>query len=191
MPGADVTSRIGKLELMPEFGATRVNIVSLDPDISRTFDQYGVAAEMAAGLGMEMVTEFAPALSIRNLAMARDAARHVGRSDFRLLIDAMHFYRSGGTSADLAAIGPDEIGYVQLCDAPNIPSTADYITEATQERLAPDDGDLPLHDFLSAIPQTVLIGLEIPQVSRHLSGVGPRERIGHAVESARAVARAA
>jgi len=185
LPGADIRDRMAKLEVMSEFDVPRVNIVSLDPDLGRTFDQYAVGAEMAASFGMEMVTEFAPALSVKNLASALEARRHVGRPDFRLLIDTMHFVRSRGTAADLAALEPGAIGYCQLCDAPLRPEIDDYMTEATQARLAPGDGELPLLALLEQIPDHVLIGLEIPQVALARSGMGHRERIGYSIRKAR------
>ena len=43
----------------------------------------------------------------------RDA---VGRPDFLLLIDTIHVVRAGNTAADLAAVEPVIVGYIQLSD---------------------------------------------------------------------------
>ena len=184
---ADLKDRMADLEAMHELGVRRVNVVSLDPDLSRTFDQFAVLAELATGAGFTVVTEFAPCLTVRDLPTALQAVRHVGRPDFRLLIDTMHLARSGGTAADLAALDPDLIGYVQLCDVPRVATIADYMQEAMTERRAPGAGELPLHDILAAIPRDRVVGLEIPELSKASAGMGPRERLAPAIEAARAL----
>lgn len=56
--------------------------------------------------------------SLPDLPAALAVVGHVGRLSFRLLIDTLHFFRIGGTVADIAALDSNIIGYVQLCDAP-------------------------------------------------------------------------
>ena len=139
-PGRDIRDRAPDLEILQELGVTRVNIISFDSDLPRTLDQYAVGAEMAASAGMETVSEFVPGFVVPDLPTALAAVRHVGRPDFRLLVDVMHLARSGGTAADLAALDPDLIGYVHLSDVPLIPTIPDYLEEATCERRAPGAG---------------------------------------------------
>jgi sugar phosphate isomerase/epimerase len=184
-PGADIRDRASDLAAMHDLGIRRVNVVSMDPDLPRTLDQFAVFAEMAADAGMETVTEFAPVLSVRDLPTALEAVRHVGRPDFRLLIDTMHLVRSGGSAADLAALDPRLFGYVQLCDAPLVPTIADYMQEAMCERRAPGAGELPLAEILGALPRDLVVSLEVPELSKALAEIGPRERVGAVVEAAR------
>src|SRR5262249_9183724 len=141
-PGRDIRDRAPDLEILNELGVTRVNIISFDTDLPRTLDQYALGAEMAANAGMETVSEFVPGFPVPDLPTALAARRHVGRSDFRLLVDVMHLARSGGTAADLAALDPDDIGYVHLCDVPLSASMPNYIEEATRDRRAPGAGEL-------------------------------------------------
>lgn len=186
LPGADVRDYVGDLDLMLGLGAGRVNIVSMDPDLPRSLDQFGLFAELAAAAGMtEIVSEFAPVLTVRDLPMALDALQHVGRSDFRLLIDTMHLCRTGGTAADLAALDPDLIGYIQLCDAPEKPVIADYMQEAMTERLTPGEGELPLKDILAVIPPHVVISLEVPQCARAVANSSRLDTVGSIVAAAR------
>jgi len=174
----DVRALTGDLDLMRSLGATRVNIVSMDPDLQRTLDQYAIFAELAASAGMEeVVIEFAPVLTIRDLPMAVEAVRHVGRPDFRLLIDTMHLCRTGGTAADIAALDPALIGYIQLCDAPSVPPIDDYMQESMTERLSPGEGDFPLADIFAALPDDRIVSLEVPQCAKALAGQSRRERI--------------
>ena len=110
---------------------------------------------------------------------------HVGRPEFRLLIDTMHLVRSGSGAADLAAIDPDHVGYAQLNDTTLRPRTDNYMEEAIYERMVPGDGELPLHDILSALPADVVIELEVPRRSLALAGVSPIDRLRPCVDAAR------
>ena len=114
-----------------------------------------------------------------------DAVRAVGRPDFRLLIDTMHLVRSGSGPADLAALDPDLIGYVQLSDVPLVPTIPDYMEEACFERMVPGTGELPLLEHTRALPRHVVMGLEVPLRSQADAGVGPHERLGRCVDAAR------
>ncbi|MDB5973090.1 MAG: Xylose isomerase domain protein barrel [Hydrocarboniphaga sp.] len=73
---------------------------------------------MAAERGIGLVLEFASPHPINNLQAALAALRHIARPNAQLVIDAMHFFRSGATVADLAALAPGVVGHVQLCDVP-------------------------------------------------------------------------
>ncbi len=173
------------LALMQELGIPRINVVSIDPDLNRSFDQLGKIAQCAAVYGMETVVEFVPIFPIRDLPTALAAVSHVGRKDCRLLIDTMHFSRTEASVADLAALDPELIGYVQLCDAPRIPPIADYMEEAMFERQVPGEGELPLHDILAALPRGLAIGLEVPLRQEAEAGIGPAERMERCLNAAR------
>jgi sugar phosphate isomerase/epimerase len=180
---SDVRDTAADMDLMRELGAERVNTVSMDPDLGRSLDQFATFAEMVAERGMESTIELCPVLTINNLASALAAIRHVGRKDFRLLLDTMHLGRSGATGAELAALDPALIGYVQLCDAPRVPAEPNYLLEATFQRMVPGQGDMPLQDYLDALPPDVTISLEVPLKSQAEAGVGPEQRLRPCVDA--------
>jgi sugar phosphate isomerase/epimerase len=188
MPGRDVSDHAAALDLVAGLGAQRINTLSLEPDQPRAFDQFAALAEMAAARGLKTTLEFVLGCAIGDLPSAVAATRHVGRSDFKLLIDPMHLMWSGSGPADLAEIGP-LIGYAQLCDVGRSPPTdmTEFMNQAKYERMVPGDGELPVLDILKALPKDVNIGLEIPQRSLAEAGVGPRERLGRCVKAARAL----
>ncbi len=161
--------------------------VTMEPDLGRSFDQFGKLAEMAAILGMETTVEFGPGLSVGDLPTAVAAVHHLDRPDFRLLIDTMHFGRTGSGPADIAALDPGLIGYVQLSDAPLQPRCPTYMEEAMFERMVPGEGELPLREILAAVPPDVIIGIEVPLRSQAEAGIGPEERLRPCVEAARAL----
>ncbi len=187
MPGLEIESYAQDLDIMAELGAERVSAISFDPDLDRSFDQFAKAAEMAGQRGLTTVTEFAPCFTVTDLPTALAAVRHVGRADFRITLDTMHLFRSGGTAADLAALDPGLIGYVQLCDVPTEPALPLYMDEGMYERLAPGEGDAPLVDVLRALPGDVPISIEIPQRARAEAGQPPEQRIAHCIAAARRV----
>lgn len=180
----EVASYAADLDLVRELGCRRVNVVSMDKDFARTADGFAAFAELAGERDIEVVTEIGPG-PIRGLSAALAAVAHVGRPNFRLLIDTMHFFRLGGTIAEVAELDPSLIGYVQLCDAPLAPSFPSYMEEALHERLAPGLGELPLAALLPLVPPHVVVSVEVPQRSLAQAGLGPRQRVGPVVAAAR------
>lgn len=188
MPGADVREAFPRdLEIMAELGIPRINVVSLEPDLQRTFDQLGALSEMAGQHGIETLIEFVPIFTIADFPTARAAVRHVGRQDCRIMLDTMHFFRSGARIEDLSAADPHEIGYIQLCDVPQPPAIADYMEEAVYQRAAPGDGDLPLKEVLAALPRDRVVGLEVPLRAEALAGIDDAARLGRCLDAARAI----
>jgi sugar phosphate isomerase/epimerase len=189
MPDLDVRTAYARdLEIMAELGAPLVNAVSMDPDLNRSFDQFAVVAEMAAAVGLKTATEFAPCFpSVQDLSTALAAVRHVGRPDFGIVLDTMHHFRSGGTGADIAKVDPKLFAYVQLCDAPKVPTIQDYMEEAMYERRAPGDGDAPLFDYLKALPRDLVVNVEVPLREEVKAGRGHKERVGRIIEQSRAL----
>jgi sugar phosphate isomerase/epimerase len=183
-PHSDIRAAAGDMDIMQELGVERLNTVSMDPDVGRSLDQLALFAEMAAERGMAATIELCPALTINTLGAAVAAIRHVGRRDFSLLLDTMHLGRSGATAADVAALDPALIGYVQLSDAPRTPTEPNYLKEATFERMVPGEGEMPLREYLGALPPGLTISLEVPLRSQAEAGIGPEIRLRRCVAAA-------
>lgn len=173
------------LDLFCELGVTRINTVSMDPDRRRTFDQFAKLAEMAGKRGIVTTTEFAPPLTVADLPTALEAVRHVGRPDFRLLIDTMHLVRSGAGPEDIAALDPALIDYIQVSDAPRTPRFATYFEEAMFERMAPGEGELGLRALFAVLPADRVYAIEVPLRAEAKAGVSARERLCRCVEATR------
>jgi len=182
--GMDIRDFAADLDVLAEVGARCANICSFDADRTRAFDALAAFAEMTSRAGMDATLEFAPTLGIADLPTAVEAVRHVARPNFGLVIDAMHFFRSGSTVEDLADLDPAMISYAQICDVPR-ESSIDYVTEACFERRCPGEGNLPLGELIAALPPDVIIGLETPMRSRFLGGDDPVEVLAPCVTAAR------
>jgi sugar phosphate isomerase/epimerase len=191
LPDTEISAFGPDLEVLAELGVPRINVVSLDPDLHRTFDRFAALTELAARHGIQTVVEPVPGLTIGDLPTALAARDYVGRPDFRLLIDTMHLVRSGSGPADLAAVDPKHIGYAQLNDTTLQPRLDNYMEEAMFERMVPGEGELPLMDILSVLPDDIVLEIEVPRRSLALAGVSPIDRVRPCVEAARRLLAAA
>lgn len=185
--GADIADQAAEMDILAELGATLVNVVSIEGDPARNIAQFGAFADMAAARGLRASLEYMPGMPVGTLSTARDLVVQIGKPNASLLIDAMHLYRSGGTATEVAALEPNLIGYAQLCDVPLIPLQDDYGLEARFDRRAAGEGELPLQEFVDALPGDCVIGLEVPMRDKALAGIGPVERLRPAVATARAL----
>ncbi|MCV7413427.1 xylose isomerase [Mycobacterium florentinum] len=185
LPDTETSSFAADLDVLAELGVPRINVVSLDPDLGRTFDQFAALTELAAQHRIQTLVEPVPGLTVGDLPTALAAREYIGRTDFRLLIDTMHLVRSGSGAADLAAVEPEHIGYAQLNDTTLRPRLENYMEEAMFERMVPGEGELPLADILSVLPADIVLEIEVPQRSLALAGVSPIDRTRPCVEAAR------
>jgi sugar phosphate isomerase/epimerase len=186
-PGVDLKDRARDFDLLREFGASRVVLCSIDPDRSRTLDQFATATQMAEKVGMGTVIEFGPCFPAVDLAAAQEAIRISGSPNCRLLVDTLHVSRAGLTGKDFAAIDPETIGYIQLCDAPRAFTKESYAQEASFDRKPPGEGELALFELLSSLPRSLPVGLEIPMLTESLGPTGLRGCIARCVTAARSM----
>lgn len=146
-----------------ELGAQNVLCVSSDSDAGATRDK--LAALMAhGGSGIRVNLEFGLFTEVKSIDQASAILRAIDAPNMGLLIDALHWTRSGGTLADVAAVPAEWLGYAQLCDAPMPgadPADADAILiEAIDGRVALGLGGLAIDGLLAALPDGLPIGIE-------------------------------
>ena len=114
-PDADVSALAPDLDVMAELGAAQINTVSFERDRDRTFDQLALLTQLAAERGMGTTVEMAPGMVIGDLPTALAAIQRCG-AQLQLCLDTMHWARSGYGAADIEALDPGVVGYVQLSD---------------------------------------------------------------------------
>ena len=83
-------------------GAKYVLVMSTEPEEARTLDRFGELCDRAAQYGLHVCLEFAIYTGVRTLAHAARLIRQSGRPNASILVDALHFSRSGGVPADIA-----------------------------------------------------------------------------------------
>jgi sugar phosphate isomerase/epimerase len=175
------------LEIFRDLGATRLNIVVMDTDMSRVRENLAALCALAQDIGMLPMLEFSglggPVASLRSAAGMAASGEYPG---LKLMIDSLHLARCGETPADIAALDPALIGAAQICDGPLLhPGKDAYRYEALFERGIPGEGELPLLDFLKSIPADVLVSPEVPLKALRASGVSIQECARRAVEGTR------
>lgn len=183
---ADVSAFAADLDIFAELGAVRLNAICMEDDMAMATDQLGKLAAMAAERGMVFTIEFFPSEGINSFERVLQVIDGIGRDKAKVLLDSMHFFRTGGTLEKLAAVGTDVIGYVQLADAPNTPPGDSYFMDAMFARLVPGQGELPLRELIAALPADMPISLEVPRLG-DLKAMGGRAHTARVIEAARAL----
>jgi sugar phosphate isomerase/epimerase len=156
----------GFLDVSARLGAKYVLVMSAEPAEMRTIERFGELCDQAAPYGLQVGLEFAVYTGVRTLAQAADVVARAKRANAFVILDALHFSRSGGLPAHVAPIDPSLLRYAQLCDAgPDMPASTDtpaLIREARTGRLLPGEGVLPLRELVAALPAEIPLSIEAP-----------------------------
>jgi sugar phosphate isomerase/epimerase len=156
----------GFLEISARLGAKNVLVMSAEPEEARTIDRFSELCDRAAPFGLQVCLEFAIYTGVRTLAHAAHVVAQSKRSNASIVVDALHFSRSGGIPPHIAQVDPSLLRYAQICDAsadmPGPSDTPALIREARTGRLLPGEGVLPLAELVAALPETVPLAIEAP-----------------------------
>lgn len=160
----DPAALVPVLESAAELGAASLSVCADDPDRGRLADRFAALCELAARHAVAVDLEWMGWRAVRTLGDALDVVTRAGHPNGRVLVDALHLKRNGGTPADIAAVPPALIRSVQLCDAGSAApvGTDAIIAEARGGRLPPGEGVLPLAELLAALPAHANLSLEVP-----------------------------
>jgi sugar phosphate isomerase/epimerase len=164
-------------------GAHNIVVVGRDPERNRFEDEFARLCEAAAPLGLSAHLEFMATSEVRSLGEAAAICSKVSSGNAHILLDSLHLFRSGGKVEELASIDPHLLVYMQLSDGP--PSSPDLDNELRHARLNPGEGSLPLAKMLKALPATMPISVEVPQLARQEAGVSALERAAESLEATR------
>ena len=156
----------GFLEVSARLGAKHVLVMSAEPEEARTVERFAELCDRAATYDLSVGLEFAVYTGVRTLAHAARVIARSQRANASVLVDALHFSRSGGVPAHIASVDPSLLRYAQICDAgrdmPAPTDTAALIREARTGRLLPGEGVLPLAALVAALPAGVPLAIEAP-----------------------------
>jgi IclR family transcriptional regulator, acetate operon repressor len=191
-PETEVAAFRPFLERAQALGARHVLVAGDDPDLARLTDRFAELCALAAPHGLTADLEFMPWTRVPDLATARTIVEAAGAPNGGVLVDALHFDRSTSTLAEVAALPPALVNYVQLCDGPAEydPSPEGLAALARTARLMPGEGAIDLVGLARAFPPGVTVSVEVPNLVRDRA-MSPRETAARALASARTVLRAA
>ena len=159
-------------------GARNVLTVSAGLEPPRFAERFAALCDHAAPAGITVVVEPTVLYSVSTLAAAQRVVALAARPNGAVLVDNLHLDRAGGEPiAALRQLDPALLPYAQLCDAPAEVSRPGLFDDARDGRRLLGDGDLPVREYLAALPEGIPLSLEIR--SRQL-----RERHPDAAERA-------
>ncbi|MCA0044911.1 sugar phosphate isomerase/epimerase family protein [Celeribacter litoreus] len=151
------------LDTGAELGAKHLITAPYDSDLVRLSDTLAAFSEAAMQRGLKVIHEFFPWTSVPDLATALEVIERAG-PDVELLVDSLHFDRSGSSLDMLSKVDPARMPFAHLCDAPVQPSytTDELLHTAREDRFAPGDRQIDLRAFVEALPDDLPLALEVP-----------------------------
>lgn len=164
MPGAPDPWLSELVDIAAELGARNLLCVSSDPDMAATTAKFQALVDRAKGTGVRVNLEFGVFTEVKTIHMARSILEAVEGEAKALLVDTLHWARSGGTAEDLAAIPAEWLSYCQPCDAPaEGPDLTDFdaiIDDAINRRMPMGHGGLALGAMVDALPSSLPMAVE-------------------------------
>ena len=193
-PVFDPTPYTPLFEAGAQLKARVVVVAGDDTDLNRLSDHYAQLCALMQPYGLTADLEFMPWTAVRHAREALQVIRNAGSpSNAGILVDALHVARSDTSLADIAALPRELLHFAQICDAPTTNargstdlSVDDMIHTARCERLLPGEGAIDLHSLFQALPQDLLISVEVPHHER-ARAVGDLAWSGQALAASRAV----
>ncbi|HEY0106093.1 MAG TPA: TIM barrel protein [Rhizomicrobium sp.] len=179
-PGCDIESFRPALAVSAQLGATYLISLAFDGEPARLSDSYGRLCELAREYRLSVLCEVHKRLTLKSIEGAVAFFERAG-IDVKLELDSLHFFRHGGKIDEIVKYA-HRIGRAQLSDGPASATDEEYDIESRFRRQIPGDGELPLVDFLSALPDGIVIALETPRPDYRT-----RDRIRRGVAGARAL----
>jgi sugar phosphate isomerase/epimerase len=149
------------IHIVELFGAQALNCTPIDPPfatVDETVGAFGAICDRAARRGVRCQIEFRPWVDPRTLHAAWEVVRRADRSNGGINFDSWHFFRGGGSSADLRAVDPEKIFTIQLADAPAVSRFGDLRTES-RNRLLPGHGAGDIAGLIRVMDE---IGVDVP-----------------------------
>lgn len=180
-PNVDVNAVVPMLQYAHDVGGRSMTVTGprltdwKPADEPATMDALKRLCDLAGKYGIRPSLEF---MASRYISTVEDAVRcidKIGDPNLGLCVDALHLKRSGGTPRSLANVDKSRITCVHLCDAPDAPP-ASIADEARRDRLYPGEGALPLRELVEAVPASVPLAVEAPNLKRKDLPIADRAR---------------
>jgi sugar phosphate isomerase/epimerase len=147
-----------------ELGARYAVAIGISADEAFVTERLAELAALAEPYGIRLVIEFMMRGGIRTLDAARRIVDATGRDDVGVLVDALHFYRSGATLDALASVDPQRLPYMQINDVRDFEQLRDArpVEDVVWKKVLPGEGNLRLRELLQTLPAGIPISIETP-----------------------------
>jgi sugar phosphate isomerase/epimerase len=165
IPGIRYTDRDTEatfFEMAEAFGARHLQAVGtfgtdvLEDDAAEAF---AGLCDRAAHHGLLVALEFVPTTNVPDAGVGQRIVAEADRANGGLCVDSWHHFRGRADDDLLRAMRPDRVFMIQLDDGPRSPRDPDFVTDTTQHRLPPGEGEFDLVHFLRLLGD---MGVEAP-----------------------------
>jgi sugar phosphate isomerase/epimerase len=165
-PDTDVSQFEPALAFGGELNARTAFVIGDDLDWQRLCGNFAKFCDLAGRYGLAAFVEFVPQRPLGTLAATLRLFTETKRANVAVCVDPLNFTRSGGKIEEVAAIDRKYLPYAQLSDG--IVYADEHTPSASMRpnvRRLPGEGDVPLADILSALPDGIALSVEFPQAS--------------------------
>jgi sugar phosphate isomerase/epimerase len=165
MPDTDVQQMVPYLQLSAELGHTYTLVQGDDPDWNRMRDNLGQFCDECRKLGMRPAVEFMPARTLATLQLAVKLIDEVRDPGCVIMIDPLHWARSGGQPSDFEGLDPRLFPFLQISDGvlpagePDPALLGKPMPPA--RRALPGEGNLNLRELMAVLPEDLLVSIEV------------------------------
>ncbi|MBL0714314.1 MAG: sugar phosphate isomerase/epimerase [Desulfosarcina sp.] len=183
-PATEPETYLAFLEAGEELGARAVICQLPDPERERATERFARLCDLAKPFDLSVDLEFPSWSETPDLKAGAGVIAAANRTNAGILVDTLHFDRSGSNLEDLKNLPREWFHFVHLCDAAReIPTTIEeLIHTARADRYFPGEGGLNLREILDCMP-AVPYSLEIPN-DAIMKVLGPEEFARRAIRAA-------
>ncbi len=156
---------------------TCIAAVAAPTPMDRLVATLGVCAAILGDHGSRLAIEFNAYGGLTSIGQAIELADAIGWDRAGVVIDSLHFFRTGAPWAALASLTAEQVAAVQWSDAP-AEAPADLVHESRHRRLLPGDGGLDLRSLAAALRAIGWDGVVSAEIlSDRLRGMAPAEAV--------------
>jgi len=155
VPGLDPRVYLPAMEVAAELGARHILSSGWSEDRSFVLDTFIALCDLARPFGLTVEFEFVSFASIATLEAAADIVRNAQRDNAGLMIDTLHFDRSGTRLEELDTLPRQWLRFVQICNAPpcTTPTPDGMMQTAREGRSLLHEGCIDVAAILARLPE--------------------------------------
>ena len=161
--GVDVRNYEQDLAAMAELGVKHVLTNIWTPDKAFYTEKFAELCELAQPYGIDINLEIVTWSAVPGIKEAAALLYETNCRNQGIVVDTIHFYRSGNVPEDLERLPGSWFRYIHMCDAPaEIPEGDELIRTGLEERLVPGTGAIDIKGIVDRLPAGIVRGIEIP-----------------------------
>jgi sugar phosphate isomerase/epimerase len=122
------------------------------------------AADIAAEHGVGLFLEPLAWSNVNRLTQGLQVIEQAGRDNVTMCVDFWHFWTTGDTLEEVAALPRELIGMVHVCDGIDLDRERDVPDQTVHRDVVPGGGAIPLQEWVDAVKSTGYDGWWAPEM---------------------------